>query len=80
MEWFLAKSYDLGPGVSVNALKQVNWDRPMSFSRHKLSRGSFGDFVSVSFLDKVNDGGFFDLQIKLLDEGILITQLLQAIP
>ena len=80
MKWFLAKSYDLGPGVNVNALKQVDWDRPMSFSRHNLNGGSFGDFVSVSFLDKVNDGGFFDLQIKLLDEGILITRLQQAIP
>ena len=78
---FLAKSYKLGSGVNVNALNQIDWSSPMSFSRQNLNGVGFEGLLSVSFLSKVNDGGFFDLQIKLLDEGVvLITELLQAIP
>ena len=59
MESFLAKSYKLGSGVNVNALNQIDWSSPMSFSRQNLNGVGFEGPLSVSFLSKVNDGGFF---------------------
>tara|TARA_B100001013_G_scaffold224923_1_gene137715 strand:- start:640 stop:1311 length:672 start_codon:yes stop_codon:yes gene_type:complete len=71
---FLAKKYVRGPAVNVQNLKQIAWTKPMGFRKR-------GETISVSFPHKAGSGaGFFDLQITLDDNQLLINQMFQAIP
>ncbi|MDG2384511.1 MAG: hypothetical protein P8N76_22775 [Pirellulaceae bacterium] len=69
----LAGEYTTGPTVNKPSLKQVDWTHPLGFSKH-------GDAISVSFSHRGEDSGFFDLQLKLVDGQLSISQVLQAIP
>ncbi len=70
---FLKGEYELGPAVNKKTIDQVGWDKPNSFSRR-------GESVSVGFLHKAKDAGFFDLQIKMVGKKLTIEQMFQAIP
>jgi hypothetical protein len=65
--------YELGPAVNKKTIGQVGWDKPSNFSRR-------GESISVGFLHKAKDAGFFDLQIKMVGKKLTIEQMFQAIP
>ena len=69
----LKGNYRHASAVEGRMLEQVGWDKPSSFSRRE-------DFISVGFLHKAKDAGFFDLQIKMTGGEIKIEQMFQAIP
>ena len=69
----LSGKYETGPAVNKKTLEQVGWNTPSNFSKR-------GEFISVGFLHKAKDSGFFDLQIKMVGNKITIEQMFQAIP
>ena len=69
----LAGEYRIAPGINKQNLKQVDWTHPLGFLKH-------GGMISVSFSHRGEDSGFFDLQLKLEDGQLIISQVLQAIP
>ena len=72
---FLEQKYQLGPQVKDNEklLDQIDWTNPSGFYKR-------GDSISVGFLHKEKDSGFFDLQITKKGTTITIQQIFQAIP
>ena len=72
---FLEQKYQLGPQVKANEklLDQIDWTNPSGFYKR-------GDSISVGFLHKAKDSGFFDLQIIKKETTITIQQIFQAIP
>lgn len=70
---FLKGEYELGPAVNKKTIDQVGWDKPNNFSRR-------GESISVGFLHKAKDAGFFDLQVKMVGGKLTIEQMFQAIP
>ena len=72
---FLEQKYQLGPQVKDNEklLDQIDWANPSGFYKR-------GDSISVGFLHKEKDSGFFDLQIAKKGTTITIQQIFQAIP
>ena len=73
LKLLLSKKYEIGPAVNKRSLEEVSWDKPNHFSKR-------GESVSVGFLHKAKDAGFFDLQIKMAGKKITIEQMFQAIP
>jgi len=69
----LSGKYELGPAVNKKTIDQVGWTKPSNFSRR-------GESISVGFLHKAKDAGFFDLQIKMVGKKLTIEQMFQAIP
>jgi len=65
--------YELGPAVNKKTMSEVGWDKPNNFSKR-------GESISVGFLHKAKDAGFFDLQIKMVGKKLTIEQMFQAIP
>ena len=70
---FLNGEYKQEPAANGRMLSQVDWSKPISFSRR-------GESISAGFLHKTKDAGFFDLQIKLAGKKLTIHQMFQAIP
>jgi hypothetical protein len=70
---FMKGEYQHGPAVNGKMLDQVDWAKPSRFSKR-------GESISVGFLHKAKDAGFFDLQIKMVDKKLTIDQMFQAIP
>ncbi|MDB4338531.1 hypothetical protein OAA19_00320 [Rubripirellula sp.] len=73
LERFLTAKYTCGPSVSENRLDQINWGKPLAFRKQ-------GEGASVSFNHKQEGGGFFDLEITPTKDGLVINQVLQAVP
>ncbi len=73
LQMLLEPNYTVEPAVRHENFKQIAWDRPMSFRRQ-------GENYSVSFPHIARGAGFFDLQIKLSDDELIIHQMFQAIP
>ena len=69
----LSGKYEIGPAVNKKTLEQVGWNTPSNFSKR-------GESISVGFLHKAKDSGFFDLQIKMVGKKLTIEQMFQAIP
>lgn len=69
----LAQKYVVGPNVNEQSIQQIDWSKPQAFRKR-------GDAISVSFLHKRAGGGFFDLQLKLDNDQLSITESLQAVP
>ena len=70
----LEKKYTVDGEVRQESLNQIDWSRPQSFRKS-------GDVISVGFLHKAGEGsGFFELEIKLQGEKLIIQQVLQAVP
>jgi hypothetical protein len=69
----LSGKYEIGAAVNKKTLEQVGWNTPSNFSKR-------GEYISVGFLHKAKDSGFFDLQIKMVGKKITIEQMFQAIP
>ena len=72
---FLGAKFKLGPNVKAKEklLKQIDWTKPSGFYKR-------GDSISVGFLHKAKDSGFFDLRIVKMDGDITIQEIFQAIP
>ena len=73
LELLLSGKYEIGAAVNKKTLEQVGWNTPSNFSKR-------GESISVGFLHKAKDSGFFDLQIKMVGKKITIEQMFQAIP
>lgn len=76
----MSNTYDIGPLVNKDSLNQVNWAKPISFFKATTNAESKVVSVSVTFLHKLKDNGFFDLEIKIKGDKLIIAQILQAIP
>ena len=76
----MSNTYDIGPLVNKDSLNQVNWAKPISFFKATTNAESKAVSVSVTFLHKLKDNGFFDLEIKIKGDKLIIAQILQAIP
>jgi hypothetical protein len=76
----MSNTYDIGPLVNKDSLNQVNWAKPISFFKATTNAESKAVSVSVTFLHKLKDHGFFDLEIKIKGDKLIIAQILQAIP
>ena len=64
----------MGDSVRKGTLEQIDWNKPQF-----IRKG--GELVSVGFLHQGGSGsGFFDLQIKQIDEKLTIEQVFQAVP
>jgi hypothetical protein len=72
LERFLTGKYALAPGARGN-VDQIDWSKPQGFRKR-------GDSISVSFLHKGEGSGFFDLEVKLIEKELTVTQILQAVP
>ena len=71
---FLNGQFDHPPPVREKSLEQVGWNKPSRFSKR-------GENISIGFLHKSgSDGGFFDLQVKLVGNELTILQMFQAVP
>ena len=71
---FLNGQFDHTPAVREKSLEQVGWSKPSRFSKR-------GENISIGFLHKSgSDGGFFDLQVKLVGNELTILQMFQAVP
>ena len=73
LKLLLSKKYEIGPAVNKRSLEEVGWNKPNNFSKR-------GESLSVGFLHKAKDSGFFDLQIKMVGKKLTIEQMFQAIP
>ncbi|MBA63220.1 MAG: hypothetical protein CMJ76_12755 [Planctomycetaceae bacterium] len=73
LQRLLEPNYTVEPAVRQENFEQISWDKPMSFRRQ-------GENYSVSFPHIARGAGFFDLQIKLSDDELIIHQMFQAIP
>ena len=70
----IAGEYSVGDSVRKGTLEQIDWNKPQF-----IRKG--GELVSVGFLHQGGSGsGFFDLQIKQIDEKLTIEQVFQAVP
>ena len=69
----LEGKYLVGTGVQKDSLQQIDWSKPQFFRKG-------GDVVSVGFSHKGEDGGFFELEIKVAGEELTVQQVLQAVP
>ena len=76
----ISNKYDINPSVNKDSLNQVNWSKPISFFKAKTNAEFKEALVSVTFLHKFKDNGFFDLVIKIKGDKLIIAQILQAIP
>ena len=65
--------YETGAQINKNLLQEVDWNKPSGFFKR-------GESLSIGFLHKVKDSGFFDLQISRKNDKIIIEQMFQAIP
>jgi len=65
--------YEPGPAVNGKVLSQVDWSRPITFSRR-------GGSISAGFLHRARGSGFFDLQFRLAGKKLVIERVLQAVP
>ena len=65
--------YSVGTGVQKNSLQQIDWSKPQFFRKG-------GDVVSVGFSHKGEDGGFFELEIKVAGEELTVQQVLPRQP
>ena len=70
---FLDGKYKPGPAVNSRMLRQVDWARPLSFSRR-------GESITAGFQHKAKDSGFFDLQVRVAGKKLTIEQMFQAVP
>jgi hypothetical protein len=70
---FLKKAFKLSSSVRQNFLDQVDWGQPTHF-------GKRGESISVGFLAKGREAGFFDLMIKKENGVLIIHQMMQAMP
>ena len=71
---FLNGQFDHTPAVREKSLEQVGWNKPSRCSKR-------GENISIGFLHKSgSDGGFFDLQVKLVGNELTILQMFQAVP
>ena len=71
---FLNGQFDHTPAVREKSLEQVGWSKPSRFAKR-------GENISIGFLHKSgSDGGFFDLQVKLVGNELTILQMFQAVP
>ena len=65
--------YEIGAQINKNLLQEVDWNKPSGFYKR-------GESLSIGFLHKAKDSGFFDLQISRKNDKIIIEQMFQAIP
>jgi len=65
--------YEIGAKINKNLLQEVDWNKPSGFYKR-------GGSLSIGFLHKAKDSGFFDLQISQKNDKIIIEQMFQAIP
>ena len=70
---FLKKAFKLSSSVRQNFFDQVDWEQPTHF-------GNRGESISVGFLAKGREAGFFDLMIKKENGVLIIHQMMQAMP
>ena len=71
--FFLNGKYESGPSVNGRMLSQVDWTRPLNFSKR-------GESILVGFLHKAKGSGFFDLQVRVSAKKLIIEQMFQAVP
>ena len=76
----ISNKYDINPSVNKDSLNHVNWSKPISFFKAKTNAEFKEASVSVTFLHKLKDNGFFDLVIKIKGDKLIIAQILRAIP
>ena len=65
--------FTLGPAVEEKMMREVDWSKPLHFGKRE-------DLVSAGYGHKDKGSGFFDLQIRIRGEALIIEQVFQAIP
>ena len=65
--------YRLGPAVEEKMMSGVDWRKPLHMGKRE-------ELISVGYGHKNKESGFFDLQIRVEGEALIIEQVFQAIP